>query len=103
MNTIRHFATWWAGLSYSHSALVLLLVVTAIALIGTVLLAPGDEKDPWDKPSAPWPVTDYSKQYRDKVVWLGSRYLLHRPVNRPRPSSPATVTDLSVFARRQAN
>ena len=30
----------------------------------------------------PWPIADYSDQYRKHVERLGSRYLLAKPINR---------------------
>lgn len=49
----------------------------------------------------PIPVVDYSHEYQRKVVWLGSRYLLHKPINR-RLSGTATIIELPGLARRQA-
>lgn len=42
-------------------------------------------------PEAPWPVKDYSDQYREKADWLGDRGLLAHPINRPKLATPNVV------------
>ena len=37
---------------------------------------------PRDDERGPWPIADYSEQYRKHVERLGSRYLLAKPINR---------------------
>lgn len=74
---------WWSGLSWSHAAIVLLLLPLILAGAFAWLLSPRPEAPSTRrKDSSPWPLVDYSAQYRRKVALLGSRYLLARPINR---------------------
>lgn len=72
---------WWAGLSWSHAALVLGCIALAAAALLLWSLTPRDAGRREDD-GGPWPLVDYSAQYRAKAAWLGERWLLARPVNR---------------------
>jgi hypothetical protein len=39
------------------------------------------------EPAKPYVVADYSAQYQKMVAWLGPRFLLARPINRPAASN----------------
>ena len=45
---------------------------------------------PWEK----W-VVDYTIARADAIRWLGDRYLLARPINRPLVRAPSTFRQLS--------
>lgn len=84
--------TWWIHLSCSHAALVLL---TILLLIGAVICWFAPVRPDRQRPGAIRErqdsyTVDYSREYQNKVVWLGERYLLAKPINRrrrePRPA-----------------
>lgn len=72
---------WWVHLSFSHGAIVLGVIVIAVCILGSALLAPRDEES-YERPASPWPIIDYSVKFRDKSKWLGPRHLLANPINR---------------------
>lgn len=93
---MTHIVTWWAALSWSHAALIALLVLIILAALGSLL---GKCMAINDLPPSPrlYPLADYSAQYEQKRDWLGDRFLLAKPINRPRQ------TELPALLKRQAN
>lgn len=80
--TLHALVIWWQLLSFSHAAIVLLvpllLVGALICMLTPRPAAPTTRREDW----SPWPLVDYSAQYRAKAAWLGPRYLLAKPINR---------------------
>lgn len=69
--------TAWQHLSWSHAALIALSVVLVVTAGLVWLLAPRDTADrTW------WPTADYSQARARAIARLGTRYLLHTPINR---------------------
>ena len=73
---------WFAHLSWSHAAMLVLALCVVAGMCLMWALAP--EETDLESESDPWPVRDYSSEYGDKVVWLRDRFLLAHPINRPR-------------------
>lgn len=40
----------------------------------------------------PWPLADYSEQYRKQVQWLGDRFLLAKPINHNRNNTKTVLS-----------
>lgn len=70
--------TWWASLSWSYATLIVLAV---LVLIGSIACAVALRPRPMATRRVT-PVVDYSAARDRAVAWLGSRYLLARPINR---------------------
>lgn len=72
--------TWWAHLSWSRASLLLLAIAL---LLGFLFWRRASKPRPMATPTHPRPyVVDYSLQYRQKVEWLGDRFLLAKSINR---------------------
>lgn len=71
---------WWTALSWSHAALIALVILIALGAILLLALEPRDKAREDDR--SPWPLVDYSGDYQKKAAWLGDRHLLAKPINR---------------------
>ena len=72
--------SWWAALSWSHAAIIAIVILFALGALLHWALTPRDTAREDD--GSPWPIVDYSGAYRKKAASLGDRYLLAKPINR---------------------
>lgn len=79
---IHAFIVWWQLLSFSQGAIVLLVPLILAGAFAWLLsprpAAPSTRREDW----SPWPIVDYSREYRKKAEQLGDRFLLAKPINR---------------------
>lgn len=75
-------SSWWVHLSWAHVTMLALVVLLASTALGLLIANACSINQPRQAPRRSWSTRDYSKEYQEKVDWLGDDFLCAKPVNR---------------------